>query len=316
MKKDGQFKYDVAISFLSTDEPLARKLHERLSERLEVFVYYDRQEELVGTDGMETFSKTFRSESRIVVVLQRKLWGSTRWTRIEETAIKNRGFEDSWGFLIMIPLDSPPTVPDWYPHQRIWFDFELHGLDGAVTVIELRVREVGGQPKEYDPADHALRISKRMSDEKQRLAMLNSRDGVSRANQEVESLFSNIEKKASEISTEESNIRLGHKRPEWSKFVLSCWLYEIEISWECPAVNSLHNSHLHVNLSKKDRFSSSYERPNRIATHSLDFDLRLPNRYGWSSIVGDKTFFTSEQLAKHVMRLLLDLFQRDQPWKK
>jgi len=131
MSRQEQFKYDVAISFLSTDESLARELQVRLSERLEVFVYYDRQEELVGTDGMETFSQKFSTESRIVVVLHRKNWGSVSFTRVEQTAIKNRGFQEDWGFLLVIPLDSPSTVPDWYPITRIWYDFNLYGVDGA-----------------------------------------------------------------------------------------------------------------------------------------------------------------------------------------
>jgi hypothetical protein len=46
--------YDVAISFLSGDEPLAR-LHDQQSENLSVLVYSKRQEELAGTDGFESF---------------------------------------------------------------------------------------------------------------------------------------------------------------------------------------------------------------------------------------------------------------------
>ena len=50
-------KYDVAFSFLSQDEEVARQLHEELQGRVEVFYYAERQTELVGTDGELTLSR-------------------------------------------------------------------------------------------------------------------------------------------------------------------------------------------------------------------------------------------------------------------
>jgi hypothetical protein len=43
------FEYDVAISFLSRDEGLAKELRDRLSASLRVFLYTHRQPELAGT---------------------------------------------------------------------------------------------------------------------------------------------------------------------------------------------------------------------------------------------------------------------------
>ena len=86
-------KYDVAISFLSQDESTATAIHERLSEGLQVFFYPRSQEELAGTDGLESMRKPFFGESRVVVVLYREKWGKTPWTRVEETAIKESCLE-------------------------------------------------------------------------------------------------------------------------------------------------------------------------------------------------------------------------------
>lgn len=316
MKNQKQFKYDVAISFLQEDESIARELDNLLSERLTTFVYFDRQKEIAGTDGEQTFNQIFGKETRIVVVLYRDHWSTTPWTRIEETAIRNRGYEKGYDFLTMIPLDSPPTVPEWLPKTRIWVGLERWGVAGAASVIEARVQESGGTPKQESPVERARRLSKRISDEKQCSEFLGSEIGVKHANQEVENLFSNIEKIASEISAEGRDIKLGHKRTERSRFVLSCWVYVVEISWVCRAINSLRDSRLYVDLSKKDRFSSSFERPRRIAAQEFNFDLRLPDRYGWSSVVGDKRFFTSEQLASHCVELLLKRIQQDGLWKQ
>lgn len=92
-------QYDVAVSFLSVDEPLALQTHAKLSESLEVFVYSKKQEQLAGTDGLESFRQVFRADSRMVVVLYRDGWGQTPWTRVEEAAIKDR-------FLVSCPSDS------------------------------------------------------------------------------------------------------------------------------------------------------------------------------------------------------------------
>jgi hypothetical protein len=52
-------KYDVAISFLSKDEPVAAALHDKLSEGLEVFFYPRKQEDLAGTDGCDRCALRF-----------------------------------------------------------------------------------------------------------------------------------------------------------------------------------------------------------------------------------------------------------------
>jgi hypothetical protein len=85
------FTYDVAFSFLSQDEALAIEISDLLQGRFATFVYSERQKDLAGADGEEKFSSVFLSESRIVAILFRSGWGETKWTRIEQTAIRRRG---------------------------------------------------------------------------------------------------------------------------------------------------------------------------------------------------------------------------------
>ena len=74
------YKYDVAFSFLQRDEPLALQLNDLLQDRVKTFIYPERQKELAGTDGEETFGKVFGEEARLAVVLYRSEWGETKWT--------------------------------------------------------------------------------------------------------------------------------------------------------------------------------------------------------------------------------------------
>ena len=71
------YKYAVAISFLSQDEPLALELYGRLSQQLAVFVYSKKQEDLAGTNGIDSFRVAFGSQARLIVVLYRDGWGET-----------------------------------------------------------------------------------------------------------------------------------------------------------------------------------------------------------------------------------------------
>src|SRR5260221_6511073 len=112
-------KYDVSISFLSQDEPTAAAVHDDLSKGLEVFFYPRNQEELAGTDGLDSMRHPSLDDSRVAVVLYRERWGTTPWTRVEETAIKDRCFKHGWHSLFFMALDNAATFPTWLPHTHV-----------------------------------------------------------------------------------------------------------------------------------------------------------------------------------------------------
>jgi hypothetical protein len=85
---DKGFKYEVAISFLSSDEMIAQQIADELSDRLEVFIFPEKQKILVGSDGVEKFISVFKNEARLNVIIFRKGWGDTQWTKVEENGIK------------------------------------------------------------------------------------------------------------------------------------------------------------------------------------------------------------------------------------
>jgi len=159
MTGEEAFQYDVAFSFLSQDEALAVDLNERLKDRLTTFIYSDRerQETLADSDGEEAFSLAFSKHARTVVVLYRAGWGERGFTGVEATAIRNRASEFGYDFTTFIPLDTPSTVPQWLPRSRIWVGLARWGVEHAATVIESRVQEAGGVPKESTAADVAAR---------------------------------------------------------------------------------------------------------------------------------------------------------------
>jgi hypothetical protein len=216
MAADEQFKYDVAFSFLSQDEALAVQLNDRLKDRLETFIYSDakRQAVLAGRDGADAFSRVFGAEARTVVVLYRAGWGESGFTAVEATAIRNRGFECSYDFTTFIPLDKPPIVPRWLGRSRLWFDWAKWGVEGAAAVIESRVQEAGGTPRELTAAELAARTVDEIREADERTAFLNSSKGVEAAQREFDALFEEVQR----VSATSSGLVV---KPERQKNIVS-----------------------------------------------------------------------------------------------
>ena len=123
-------EFDVAISFLSADCPTAEQIADRLTP-LNVFFFPRNQEEVAGTDGMESFRDAFRNNSRIQVVLYRAAWGETPWTRVEATAIQERCLAEGWRGLFFVALGA----------RRTWRQNEGHQGYAAVNHVYFRVHE-------------------------------------------------------------------------------------------------------------------------------------------------------------------------------
>jgi hypothetical protein len=158
-----EFKYEVAFSFCLEDEQKVNAINDFLSDRYSTFVYSKKQEELVGFDGVDKFSDVFATQSRLVVVFYRKKYGSTFWTKIEETSIKNRAMKvEDWDFTIYIPIEKNKIVPKYLPDTRIWFDYDKYGPEGAALIIEKRITDLGGKKKVELPIDKAKRLKKKI----------------------------------------------------------------------------------------------------------------------------------------------------------
>lgn len=177
------YKYDVAFSFLDRDERLAAEINDLVQDRLSTFLYSERQAEIAGTDGEKTFNEVFGREARVVAVLYREGWGKTRWTQIEETAIRGRAYHETYDFSIFIPLDNPVKVPKWLPPTQLWLNLKRFGVSGAAAVIEERVKRRGGEPRSESLEDRAARFERAMKFADRRKQFRGSDAGVRSANE-------------------------------------------------------------------------------------------------------------------------------------
>lgn len=310
MSGNNNLKYEVAISFLADDENLASSIAQKLKEQVSVFIYPEQQKELAGKDGVEIFFSLFRREARVVVVLYREGWGETKWTRVEETAIKERTWDEGWNFLIVIALE-PPKIPVWIPNTIMWFDLDTFGMDEAVGVIKARVIETGGTIHEETFLEKADRFNLELESIKKRKEFLNSKKGYDAANDQARNLFKIFNEAVNALITE-TGIQFFIEG-DFTKFKIRSHGVRLEIQWDLIYSNTLNDSALHISLLDIDRgrdgFSGS-PKYKELKSSILNFDIDDSEQHGWRESKGEKKFYTSEKLINIWLKNTLEFVQK------
>ena len=139
------YPIDIAISLCQEDLAYAKQLKRELNPKLNVFLYEERQDELLSKDALVEFGKKFRDEARLVVVLYRPKWGESLYTGIEQEAILDRAKKSKDGndFIVMIPLEGK-TCPFWYTKSRIYADPERFSPEQIAKFIEYQFAQREG----------------------------------------------------------------------------------------------------------------------------------------------------------------------------
>jgi hypothetical protein len=305
------FEYDVAFSFLAQDESVATEHNGALSERVKTFLYSKRQEQLAGTDGEKTFNAVFGEKSRFVVILYRETWGTTPWTRIEETAIRNRAHEEGYDFALLVPMGKPPTTPKWFPKNRLWLGLERYGEAGAAAVIEARIQELGGTPHQETLEERAARQARAVEFKAEREMALNSRAGVEAFGHGIESLIAAIKHGVDRINAWRTYQKLefrGSPQPRGPCFVLGL-KRGLDVRGMPHYTNTLENVYLNVTLWRgvpPMQGTIQFEDPVRHLTRKYELDYLPSKNYVWKHQTDRNRSFSSEELAEEILKWYLD----------
>lgn len=297
--------YDVAFSFLKEDEALADEINQMLKSRISTFIYSEHQAELVGNDGEKLLNKIFHDRSRVVCVLHRKGWGGTPWTRIEETAVKNRAYNSGYDFTIFVPLDKNP-LPKWIPKTYIYYGLERWGIEGLAPVIEAKVQEQGGVIHHETPSDKILSYLAKKSDSDRRQSIIESSEGVRLAKEEIQQLFCDIEKMA-----ENSDLKIKVIKESF-RIVMCLNNYSCEFTWMQEYSNSAKYAILYLTLYRgipNIARIAQIRKPTRIRTWEFKFGINLSENPCWINASNQKTYLTKDLLSFSVNELLNQLKQ-------
>lgn len=303
-----KFEYDVAFSFVAKDEMLAVELNDLLSSRFKTFLYSERQKELAGTDGEESFKAVFGAQSRLVVVLYRHEWGETPWTRIEETAIRDRAHEYGYDFSVFIPLDKPPSCPKWLPKNRLWVDLERWDAIGAAAVIEQRIQDQGGEPHEESVYERAARHARDAQFKKERETSLNSEAGARAFLNSISAIKKQMIEDVDKIKSNESllHLRVVEKRSEF--FILGLDL-SLGLLGESMYSNTLDHASLDVTLwqgAPPVPGSMRFEKPVVYKSRRFVLDYLRSGDYVWVEKSNKQQAYSSQKLAENLLKWLFD----------
>jgi hypothetical protein len=311
-------KYDVAISFLSQDQAIAAAFHQKLTESLEVFFFPRNQDDLAGTDGLESMREPFVRGSRVIVVLYRERWGKTPWTRVEETAIKDGCLEHGWERLFFVVLDRESPLPRWLPQTHVRFNYEDYGLEQAVGAIKARVQENGGRPAPFTPIKRAemLEAEQQYIRDKSRM---NSAEGLDKILDSVRDMFDEIQSQCTNINQQQSlRIRCSATFAK-GQVVQPCAMTDdhvgLTVSWFQRFSNTLDGSALVVTefngrlILPNETGQMYFMKPEVLGERKYAPDLSLAREYGWKE-EGISDFISSHMLAERCVIRFLDLVSR------
>lgn len=225
------YKWDVAISLCKQDVNFAKKLVKAINPNLKVFFYEDRQEELINKSGPEAFAKTFKEESRVVVILSRNEWSNSFYTDIERnaiidrTAVKNEGYQ----FLMVIPMKQD-EIPSWYPSTKIYANPFKFSIDDLAHFIEFKVSEEGGIVRTLTTEDLYQQFLNKIEAKKLIINLQHQESAIQSAKDEIVILKNCFNSKidflrakiVDRISCYHFSITLNHSHFQYGNFLLEC----------------------------------------------------------------------------------------------
>jgi len=305
------FEYDVAFSFLAEDEDLARALSDMLQDRHRVFIYSRAQEKLAGRDGEERFNKIFAEQARLVVVLHRERWGQTPFTRIEETAIKNRAFEEGYDFTLFLPTNEPPTLPKYVPRTRLYGNLTRFGVPGVAGAISALIIERGGEDRQETVADRTERLQRAIRFQERREQFFRSAEDGREVEAAAKRAIDFVEAWAQ--SGEASPLQLQRHRNNLSLllvFPLPNSAPSFVLGWRQQYVNDLANARLELQF-----WDGVPPWKNLIRFHEVDHprktlkympDLTLTGELIWIDEENHEHQFPDGEAGEHLCRLIMD----------
>jgi hypothetical protein len=300
------FDYDVAFSFVKEDEGLATQINDSLQDRYKTFLYSKAQEQLAGTDGEKTFNAVFGEKARTVAVLLRSGWGQTPWTRIEETAIKNRAYNEGYDFSTFIVVVPGTPIPGWLPRTTIWYDLERFGVDGAAAVLQVRIQDRGGTQSEETVEQRAERLQRFENFKNEKRSFQVSEKGVKASQDAYRKLVNDLK---ANVETLPLGLRVQDVPYTGSTLVIGQGVV-LAVEYSCRHLNTLDGSALTANFyDGVPRLPGLYvsEDPRRLMNWKFTFQLLGPGRSGW--VRSDKKEYSIDGIAEALLRQFMDLQQ-------
>jgi hypothetical protein len=312
---DRDVPYDVAISFLAKDESIAAAVEAALAG-LKVFFFPHQQEELIGTNGLESMREPFL-KARVLVVLYRTPWGETPWTGVEQTAITDRCLRASFRPLIFVQLDKS-ALPKWLPDTHIRCVYDDYGIEQLVGAIKVRVQEQGGEIKQATALEEARRVRRQADFFTDRDNMMRDRRWIEQeVHRPLRETMAEVVRLIAELRKETGlEIVCGAKE---KLCVLRYRYVSLAVSWSQPVFNIVSDhpngecNLLVVEFVGTIMLPGEQEwvihDPTKLKEHKFKVDVSQTRELVWVHR-GTKETIPAAMLAEKIVKIMLDLMSR------
>lgn len=302
---------DVAFSFLTADERLARQLAELIQDQAAPFVFSEQQKQLAGTNGAATLTRLYEEAATLAVVLYRTGYGSTNWTRLEESAITSRGLKQGWDTVFLISLDG--TKPNWLPTARLWFGIEQFGVKVGADAILARFAELreSGRPESH--LQRAARVAQRLVSGEEASRWRQTVDAVQAVQTELKWMREYLSAEVDGLNEVAHMLHARYVTPDHWVFGVDAQGAAVTLGWSFQYSNTLSGSALVV----RERAAPDIrDKPIRLryargleTVREVEYEAVLGDKRTvlWQSNEKGEPCFTSRQVADRHLRHLVDL---------
>jgi hypothetical protein len=299
--KSSKYKYDVAFAFSKNDEHLANQLNDLLHDNLKTFLYPKKLEEIDRTNRELKIMDAIEKHSKMIVVLFRKKWGNSPWTKIEELAIRKRAAKEGYDSLLFIPLDHPPTVPKYVPKEQVWKELGDSGIKGAALVIEERFRLVQNTNNKKFESAIDQDATHRVDDDSDKSIIMDAVNTLEIAMLELNDLFFELKNYKTKIEKDRKGIIIDFHQKH-KTCILHHGVFSIKFHLQTSNNKATSQSKLYYELQKQDTESNE---PNILTVEVYQFEAKKSGEYGWMKDIGTDLFISSKKLAEKSINTLL-----------
>jgi hypothetical protein len=307
--------YDVAISFLVADEKIASAIKTRLAG-LNVFFYPHNQEDLIGTNGLESMRAPFLS-ARVNVVLYRERYGKTPWTGVELAAIQDSCLKTGFRSLLFVQLEKKDGKPEWLPDTHIRCVLGDFTIDQLVGAIKSKVQERGGVIHRPDAMSEAERVKREAEYIADRDAMMRDRAWIEGT---VHRSLREAFKKVGELvaqANKDHGFAITCGANGYQSCVMRSGFVSLGCGWQQPIFNKVGSDPHGDCYLRVAEFSGTLllpgergwvmQEPSLVKEHRIKVGVSENGELVW---LDGKEQIEPERLADYIVMILMDLISR------
>jgi hypothetical protein len=191
-------------------------------------------------------------------------------------------------------------------------DYQRFKTEGAIAVIDQKVKETGGTSRQETIAEAAERLKRSRKAEKERALFLKSQEAVTVANRELRIIIEKLKVLKPIIEDTETCLDLAtSERTNLPMYEFGFGGYYLCFNNSSPFEYNIENGVLKVTLYEKSGHQHIDYKEQVYKQTTLRFDRDLIGNNGWSDHKTGKTFLTTDELIdKWVKQFISDIGKR------